>query len=75
MPDTSHLKVPFSKICQQLCQLDATRHSKSREALKMLKEVILLLCLELRPEKISTIIYYVDMIQQNYRLPLVIVDT
>ena len=40
MPDTSHLKVPFSRIlCQRLCQLDATKCPKSGEALKMLKEV------------------------------------
>lgn len=38
-PDTSHLKTPFSAICQQLCQLDATRRPKSGEALIMLKEL------------------------------------
>ena len=43
MPDTSHLKAPFSTICQQLCQLDATRRPKSGETLKMLMEITVVL--------------------------------
>ena len=42
MPDTSHLKSPFSTICRQLCQLDATKRPNSQEALKMLKEVTIM---------------------------------
>ena len=34
--DTSHLKAPFSTICEQLCQLDPARHPKSGKCSKKL---------------------------------------
>ena len=39
MPNTSDLEAPFNTTCQQLCQLDATRHPTSGEVLKMLKDI------------------------------------